>query len=359
MKSKVLSNRAAWVAGLVLMGLAFASFNTLAKKPAPPPPPPPPPSPVTIAYEQHYGQEGIYTMAADGSSKTLVLKTTGNASYIHPSISPDGTKMAFSRTSGAGVDLCVANLNGTGLTVVHTFVSDQDRPTWFVVVWSPDGTKLLFNSLSRDEDLLYVDLANPGVVQAVPVNLVPMAGPISISGDIDPVTSGYQGKLALGGVTFSGGPEPLANSIRILDLTFDESGAPQIGPTILPIETADTIYQLSWSPTGDYLAYNGIGLGTGTRLHLIGMVRDGAEIVPVGDWVVEDGVYNNSRIAWSPDSQFVAYAKSAGGMPDILRSTLKVDGEGNPYFANPVNLTSSPKSYELNPDWSPTCVAGQ
>ena len=83
----------------------------------------------------------LYTMAPDGSARTLVLPANGSP-LDSVTWSPDGTKMALeafhdSDVNGTGDEVWVINADGTGKTVVA-----YDGHYGSRVAWSPDGTKL-------------------------------------------------------------------------------------------------------------------------------------------------------------------------------------------------------------------------
>jgi Carboxypeptidase regulatory-like domain/Calx-beta domain/SdrD B-like domain/WD40-like Beta Propeller Repeat len=75
----------------------------------------------------------IFVMNADGTNQKAL--TNGAASDINPAWSPDGTKIAFYRSTGPQMGLYLMNSDGTNQTRIST---EGDYPAW-----SPDGTKLL------------------------------------------------------------------------------------------------------------------------------------------------------------------------------------------------------------------------
>jgi TolB protein len=79
-------------------------------------------------------------MNADGSGRHLLFSDPG-FDDLAPRLSPDGSKIAFSRCPVPGCVIYVVNVNGTGLTPLTS-------PNWnsFNAAWSPDGTKIAFDS---------------------------------------------------------------------------------------------------------------------------------------------------------------------------------------------------------------------
>jgi dipeptidyl aminopeptidase/acylaminoacyl peptidase len=88
-----------------------------------------------IAFESNRdGNNEIYVMNPDGSQQTRL--TNNPASDGQPAWSPDGKKIAFTRTS----DIFVMNADGTG-QVPLTANGHSGFPAW-----SPDGTRIAFES---------------------------------------------------------------------------------------------------------------------------------------------------------------------------------------------------------------------
>lgn len=88
----------------------------------------------------------IFLMNDDGSQQQLLIDTGGND--IEPAISPDGTKVAFSSANynvdGSGqegfYDIYVVNIDGSNLQRLTHGIAEESHPSW-----SPDGSKIVFS----------------------------------------------------------------------------------------------------------------------------------------------------------------------------------------------------------------------
>ena len=84
----------------------------------------------------------LWIMNADGSNRQLVYHSTGVFGAWYPSVSPDGTKIAFSDDSRGGLnhdDIYVINPDGSNLRQLTNSPALDYGPNW-----SPDGTKIAF-----------------------------------------------------------------------------------------------------------------------------------------------------------------------------------------------------------------------
>jgi Tol biopolymer transport system component len=83
----------------------------------------------------------IYVMNSDGTGLTNL--TNNSLGYTMPDWSPDGTKIVFN-TGGHNGDLYVMNFDGTMMTQLTSGTPNDYDPAW-----SPDGTQIAFVS-NRD-----------------------------------------------------------------------------------------------------------------------------------------------------------------------------------------------------------------
>jgi Tol biopolymer transport system component len=104
--------------------------------------------------------EGIYVADTDGRNlSNLTESLTGFIEWFR--ISPDGNQLAFARTNlKLQRSVWVMSVNGENLRKV------SDRPAWPPIVWSPDGSRILY--VDHDDSLVVVDVAIPQATPIVP-----------------------------------------------------------------------------------------------------------------------------------------------------------------------------------------------
>jgi Tol biopolymer transport system component len=111
------------------------------------------------------GNYEIYIMDATGANQTRL--TNNSARDGEPTISPDGTKIAFdSDRDGTLSDIYVMNVDGTSVTRLTDVPGTSEQPAW-----SPDGTKIAFMSERDGEPEIYVMNADGSNQTRLTINL--------------------------------------------------------------------------------------------------------------------------------------------------------------------------------------------
>ena len=169
------------------------------------------------------GSHQIYAMHTDGTSQTALTSSGVN---IWPSVSPDGTKIAFaSNRVGNEFKLYIMNADGTSQVVVGSNIVSSP------ITWSPDGTRVAFN---RDDFEIYsVDISTGADIQRITYN---SNSEFYLSWDPDGTTIVYDSETESG-----------RRSMKYVDPLNGDSQS---------IDTTDCIYGGSWSYDGSQIAFN-------------------------------------------------------------------------------------------------------
>ena len=125
------------------------------------------------------GRDAIWVMNADGTNQHVLVPTTGDVHRTAPSWSPDGTKIVYVTETIDCTPVCYGHWSlwevapdGSGNHLLETSPNVDNDP-----VWSPDGSKIAFESNRGGDYDVYVmnadgtgirDLTNHPALDASP-----------------------------------------------------------------------------------------------------------------------------------------------------------------------------------------------
>lgn len=146
-----------------------------------------------IAYtSDRTGNQEIYTIAADGTDERQL--TTSSFTFVGPKYSPDGTKLLVAMRESPtdpNQDLYILNADGSGpLQRLTTGVENAESRSW-----SPDGTRIVFNNVVNGVGQIFVVNADGTGLKQITTNSANTPPLViggffpSIRGDITPAWS--------------------------------------------------------------------------------------------------------------------------------------------------------------------------
>ncbi|MBA2619114.1 MAG: PD40 domain-containing protein, partial [Rubrobacter sp.] len=290
---------------------------------------------IVFSSDRATGAQDIFAISsAGGTTDRLTTFSTGH--NIDPAVSPDGSRIAFSRGNQIWVmKMTGMKAGGTGATQITDTPTAKTKPTW-----SPDGTRIAYVANSFDVDRqtdleIWVINADGSGRTQLTNNTVGI--------DDQPAWSPDGTQIAFVSARTGDNNRNIyvmdANGNNQTDITQDE-----------PYE--DTTYQghddhPSWSPDGLTIAYthtffpNAGGVPNIWTMSLTGSGKDNLQ---------NDQNISGSEPAWSPDGDKIAYI----GQPiNTDRNIYVMDANG----ANqgPIDTNAA---HDISPDWqpaSPTC----
>lgn len=277
----------------------------------------------------------IWWMLPDGSEPRQL--TFGPGDKQQPRWSPDGQRLLYVAPGGTdsygnqlGLDVWAMNADGTGIANLTSSPGDDTDPTW-----SPDGARVAFTS-TRSNNLRQVFVADITCAPAPGSCTLGKPRNYSYAEDFNaveysPVWSPDGARLAVV-ASINGAPGRI----------FFHPGSltSPVAPTPSAFDRSDTIIgadHLDWSPDGLFLVYTWKQPGSNEIY-----------IVPANDpkrWQKLTNTAGNKEASFSPDGQFLVFTSTRDQNPEVYR--MPVGG------GNEANLTNSPTTRDLQPDWQP------
>jgi Tol biopolymer transport system component len=288
----------------------------------------------------------IYLINPDGTGRTQV--TQGPGAKFDSSWSPDGRRLAFTSDqddpnpascSPCNYEIYVIEADGQNLTRLTNSPGLDEAPAW-----SPDGTKILFESArSSPVDIYSMNADGSGVTRQ------------TFSGKaLDPAWSPDGTKIAFSGYAPS---DPDDREIVIVDSNFGN-------PVDLTNDPSAPEWSPDWSPNGQSLAFGEDYCG------YVSECTSFYGTIEYADTIRADGILLRRidvpifRPVWSPDGSRIALAHQncpSGSPPPC--GYLDVKSEDivtmNPDGSAKTNVTSNPDGvFSGSPSWQPVLISG-
>ena len=222
-----------------------------------------------IAFVSSY-YSGIYVMSANGADAARLISSATSTSYGHPAWSPDGTRIAFESARDGNEEIYVMNADGSGLARL------TNNPAWDGgPAWSPDGARIAFSSNRDGVSEIYVmntDGTNVARLTSGPGDGWPAWSPDGTKLAFESYRDGNWEIYAMNadgsGVTrltnnpaVDGGPAWSPDGTRIA-FQSNRDGNPQIyvmnadGSGVTRLtNNYDSDWQPAWSPDGSRIAF--------------------------------------------------------------------------------------------------------
>ena len=228
----------------------------------------------------------------DGTGRRQL--TSGTASDIQPTFSPDGTRIAFQSLAAGGsvVELVVMDADGAHRTTVATnaaaiAVGQMTSIEWRLVSWSPDSRLLTYTGLVEGRPQIFVARADGSGSTLV--------GDTGLEGQ-DPAWSPDGARIA-----FRGGRYDKDRGVYVMNA--DGSGLRRVTePRDDPAGNTYSYFAPVWSPDGTLISYSKVAEVGSQQVWVVG-ADDGIERA------ISNATDFNDSPAWSPDGSWLAYFK--------------------------------------------------
>ncbi|MEO1512666.1 MAG: DPP IV N-terminal domain-containing protein, partial [Planctomycetota bacterium] len=274
---------------------------------------------------QHRPTSDIYVQQVN--SRVVTRLTSDPAQDVMPSISPDGTRIAFASNRNGSWDIWVMPATGGKAIQITGDNSHDMHPSW-----SPDGRHLVFCRLGQSSgrwELWVADVFNTVNTQFIGYGLFPEWSPVAGTGINNADKILFQRSRERGARTFS-----------VWTLDFNRRTLQAGNETQIATNPKSALINPAWSPDGERISYAAVPnpdkwIGDRNENSLppragIWIVRiDGREEVPM---TVGDSI--DMMPAWAPTGQLYFVSDRSGAENlwaiDLAPAMLAATG-GNPF----------------------------
>ena len=255
----------------------------------------------------------LYVFSGIGGEKGISVTqlTRNTADDRYPAWSPDGSKIAFQSDRDGNSEIYVMNADGTNVVKLTSNTAEDWTPAW-----SPDGCKIAFASDRDSECGIYV-------MDTDGTNVIPLTSHTAL--DCNPKWSPDGSKI-----TFQSDRD--GNS-EIYVMNADGTNV-----TKLTSNTAEDRTP-AWPPDGCKIAFASDRDFIDFKIYV--MDTDGTNVIPLTSHTAPA---TDGTPAWSPDGRKIAFTSYRDNSENIY--VMDADG------TNVIQLTMNTAA-DSNPDWSP------
>lgn len=276
------------------------------------------PAGVQIAFLRASGLEfadGIYALDANHQVTVPLLRTSPASAYPF-ALSPDGTRLAFSRDDLNSINIYIATLQSGSL---HALI-DPNYRNLVNPKWSPDGQQLVFTCQKGAHTEICIADTNEGSVRSLTMN--------TEQGFHSPDWSPDGTRIVIADNVIGG-------AAHLCVLPFPPTSTEQFSPEHCdPVLTDNSITTTAWSPDGRMIAFH-LGSIVNATFGIYLIDAHGGQ-----PYQLTSG-YGISP-AWSPDGQWLAFSRWEMTHYDVY--IMRADG------TDQRRLTTDPRN-DLFPVW--------
>ncbi len=190
----------------------------------------------SFAYINHAAEPQRSLFWIDKAGRILPLPAGPEASVASPRFSPDGSRLAFSKSIGEQQDICVLDLKRGAVSRLTAPPGVNDMP-----VWTPDSLNIIFRSVDQPKPGIYAVRADGSAEAHRLLELTSGEGPSSVSPDGKWLAMWAVGKIWIAPVQTVGRDVSVGKPVLFLQARFNPTVPGRMAP--------------AFSPDGRWLAY--------------------------------------------------------------------------------------------------------